>query len=113
MAPAVPTPAATPAVAMVNETAPAPAPVSHASPQAAERPRRQRGRRERKPVEQNAARPAVAQERLPERPAAEHQRGPQPVSPRDGDDRRVVGFGADLPAFLARPAPASAAAREE
>jgi len=37
-------------------------------------------------------------------------RGVQAVAPRDEGDSRVVGFGADLPAFLARPiaAPASA-----
>ncbi|USQ93680.1 DEAD/DEAH box helicase [Caulobacter sp. RL271] len=35
----------------------------------------------------------------PERPV----RGVQPVRDRDDDDRRVVGFGNDVPAFLARP----------
>jgi len=32
---------------------------------------------------------------------------------RDDADRRVVGFGADLPAFLARPAPTAPISREE
>ena len=31
------------------------------------------------------------------------RRGVQPVRPREDDDDQVVGFGADLPAFLARP----------
>lgn len=35
----------------------------------------------------------------PERPV----RGVQPVRDRDDDDRRVVGFGNDIPAFLAKP----------
>ncbi len=35
----------------------------------------------------------------PERPV----RGVQPIRDRDDDDRRVVGFGNDVPAFLARP----------
>jgi hypothetical protein len=35
----------------------------------------------------------------------------QPIAERDEDDRRVVGFGSDLPAFLARPIPAPAAKR--
>jgi superfamily II DNA/RNA helicase len=37
------------------------------------------------------------------RGATERTRGVQPVAERDDDDRRVVGFGADMPAFLARP----------
>jgi superfamily II DNA/RNA helicase len=37
-----------------------------------------------------------------ERPAPS-RRGVQPVQPREDDDDRVVGFGGDLPAFLARP----------
>jgi hypothetical protein len=32
----------------------------------------------------------------------------QPVAERDEDDRRIVGFGTDLPAFLARPIPVPA-----
>jgi superfamily II DNA/RNA helicase len=48
--------------------------------------------------------PVAAAERAPERPApAERRRGVQPVAERDDDDRRVVGFGSDLPAFLAKP----------
>ncbi len=39
----------------------------------------------------------------PSRLAPERTRGVQPVVERDEDDRRVVGFGSDLPAFLARP----------
>jgi superfamily II DNA/RNA helicase len=44
-------------------------------------------------------------------PAPEHRRGVQPVAERDEDDRRVVGFGSDLPAFLARPIPVPAGKR--
>jgi hypothetical protein len=32
--------------------------------------------------------------------------------PRDDGDRRVVGFGSDVPAFLARPVPAFADAKD-
>jgi superfamily II DNA/RNA helicase len=39
----------------------------------------------------------------PEHPVPERRRGVQPVAERDEDDARVVGFGAELPAFLARP----------
>jgi superfamily II DNA/RNA helicase len=39
----------------------------------------------------------------PLRGAPERARGVQPIAERDDDDRRVVGFGNDLPAFLARP----------
>jgi len=45
-------------------------------------------------------------------PPAHARRGVQPVAPRDDDDARVVGFGADLPAFLARPAPVAASAED-
>jgi superfamily II DNA/RNA helicase len=71
-----------------REAEPAPAPAA-----AAEEPRAQRPRRER-----------PARETAPERPAAraEPRRGVQPPRQRDDDDRRVVGFGADVPAFLAR-----------
>jgi superfamily II DNA/RNA helicase len=40
--------------------------------------------------------------RAAERPT-QPRKGVQPVRPRDDDDDRVVGFGGDLPAFLARP----------
>jgi len=36
-------------------------------------------------------------------------RGVRTPTPRDDDDRRVVGFGSDVPAFLARPVPAFSA----
>ena len=36
-------------------------------------------------------------------------RGVRAPTPRDDDDRRVVGFGSDVPAFLARPVPAFSA----
>jgi len=59
----------------------------------AERPERSSDRAERSSPERN--------DRLerPERPV----RGVQPVRDRDDDDRRVVGFGNDVPAFLVRP----------
>ena len=99
---------------------------------------RSRGRRERKPrnaapaATVETATPAPKAERVersdrqerpqrserperPERPhrseAPERARGVQPVAERDEDDRRVVGFGADLPAFLARPIPGAATKR--
>ncbi len=58
------------------------------------------------PVEAPA--PPRAKTARPERPApqprpAPSRRGVQPVAARDDDDDRVVGFGGDLPAFLARP----------
>ena len=79
-----------------------------ASAQAEERPARERRpRREREPkvaapagVAAEPERPARAERpERPERPV----RGVQPVRDRDDDDRRVVGFGSDVPAFLARP----------
>lgn len=72
-----------------------------------ERPLRERKpRREREPREPKAIAPVEEAERAeraerPERPV----RGVQPVRDRDDDDRRVVGFGNDVPAFLARPTP--------
>ncbi|AAK23822.1 DEAD/DEAH box helicase [Caulobacter vibrioides] len=72
---------------------------------AEERPARERRpRREREPKAAAPAPTAVEAERparaeRPERPV----RGVQPVRDRDDDDRRVVGFGSDVPAFLARP----------
>jgi superfamily II DNA/RNA helicase len=72
-------------------------------------PRRRREPREAAPAERAVMAPP---EREPSRPApamAEagppRRRGVQPVQPRDDDDQRVVGFGADLPAFLARSIP--------
>jgi superfamily II DNA/RNA helicase len=72
---------------------------------AEERPARERRpRREREPKPVVSAPTAIEPERparaeRPERPV----RGVQPVRDRDDDDRRVVGFGSDVPAFLARP----------
>lgn len=89
----------------------APAEVAAEAPEAVaeERPARERKpRREREPREPRepkaAAAPVVEAERparaeRPERPV----RGVQPVRDRDDDDRRVVGFGNDIPAFLAKP----------
>jgi len=86
--------------------------------------RRERGRdRDRRPERteqpraeaERAPRPERAPERAPERTESERSprpnaplpvRGVQPVRGReDDDDRRVVGFGADTPAFLMRAPP--------
>ncbi|MFI4973266.1 MAG: DEAD/DEAH box helicase [Caulobacterales bacterium] len=104
-----------------SETA-QPAPVEAAS-ERAEEPRRTRGRRDRarpqRTSEQRApahaerapppAEPRAAprqerpvQDRPVDRMADSSRRGVQPVRPRDEDDRRVVGFGSDVPAFLVR-----------
>jgi len=66
--------------------------------------RRQRGGRDRGPRETQAA-PASPPEPLRESQRAERERQPARVERDQDDDRRVVGFGNDLPAFLARPAP--------
>ena len=86
-----------------------------------DRPRRERGGRgrdrDRKPREDAA--PVEARDERPAREereasTARPERRPEPVRgvrappPRDDDDRRVVGFGSDLPAFLARPVPSFA-----
>ncbi|HXQ13946.1 MAG TPA: DEAD/DEAH box helicase [Caulobacteraceae bacterium] len=109
------------------EGAEAPAPVPAPPPVAAtEEPRRQRPRRERPAREAVAdrpaprseprqepraeARPASRQEPRPEprhEPRRDQHRSPAPSARgRDDDDRRderhVVGFGSDVPAFLAR-----------
>jgi superfamily II DNA/RNA helicase len=75
---------------------------------AAPRPRR---RAERPARTQAAARAEAPGPTPTQAPAPEHRRGVQPVPERDEDDRRVVGFGADLPAFLARPIPVPAGKR--
>jgi superfamily II DNA/RNA helicase len=64
-------------------------------------------RRSERPV--RAVAPAEAPGPAPtQAPAPERRRGVQPIPERDDDSRRVVGFGADLPAFLARPIPVPA-----
>jgi superfamily II DNA/RNA helicase len=85
-----------------------------------ERPRRERGRdRDRRPerAEQprvEAARPERDQpERAPVRGAPLPVRGVQPIRGReDDDDRRVVGFGNETPAFLMRAPPRLAPASD-
>jgi superfamily II DNA/RNA helicase len=90
-------------------------------PARAERPARRerpaRGERsERAPRE--APVEVAAEPARDERPAARREAPPQPVRgvrappPRDDGDRRVVGFGSDVPAFLARPVPAFADAKD-
>jgi hypothetical protein len=56
--------------------------------------RRQRGGRDRGPRETQPVAATPEPRREPVRAERDHD-----------DDRRVVGFGSDLPAFLARPAP--------
>ncbi|MDH4384269.1 MAG: DEAD/DEAH box helicase [Caulobacter sp.] len=67
------------------------------------------GRREMEPArteaEPVAAPPPIPDSRPERRP--EPVRGVRAPTPRDDDDRRVVGFGSDVPAFLARPVPAT------
>lgn len=96
-----------------------------------DRPRRERGRgrdRDRKPRDEAA--PIEAREDRPvrddrpvreereERPARAERR-PEPVRgvrappPREDDDRRVVGFGSDLPGFMARPVPSFAPSKDD
>ncbi len=84
----------------------APEPVVAAAPERSERPERNdRPQRSERPQRAERSAPPPA----PIRGAPERARGVQPVAERDEDDRRVVGFGNDLPAFLARPIkPASA-----
>jgi superfamily II DNA/RNA helicase len=54
--------------------------------------------------ERNEARPEPRQESRPER-RPDPVRGVRAPVERDSDDRRVVGFGNDLPGFLSRPVP--------
>jgi superfamily II DNA/RNA helicase len=93
-----------PLVPTVAERAPDPAPAAietaapeHEYPVAPPREprRRQRGGRERAPREASAASTPA--------PAPEPRREPARADRDHDDDRRVVGFGGDLPAFLARP----------
>jgi len=70
------------------------------------RPRRRSDRPARAAIAEAPAPPPVR-----ERAAPERKRGVQPVAERDDDDTRIVGFGADLPAFLARPIPVPAVKR--
>jgi superfamily II DNA/RNA helicase len=102
MEPLTPTkPAVAPAPA-----APAPAePAARVAEAKSERPARDRTSRDphrRERAQREAAAPA------PQEP----RRGVQPVAQRDDDDRRVVGFGSDLPAFLARQIPIPVSADE-
>ena len=71
-------------------------------PERAERPARpERPERAERPERSERPERAERNDRpeRPERPV----RGVQPIRDRDDDDRRVVGFGNDVPAFLARP----------
>ncbi|HYE46750.1 MAG TPA: DEAD/DEAH box helicase [Caulobacter sp.] len=79
-----------------------------------DRPRRERGGRDRTEAPKAEAQPEPRQEARPEpRPERNErpQRRPDPVRgvrapvERDSDDRRVVGFGNELPGFLSRPVP--------
>ncbi|WP_168074332.1 DEAD/DEAH box helicase [Caulobacter sp. SSI4214] len=101
-----------------EDAAETPTEVAADAPEALEeRPvRERRPRRDREPREPRTvaptpieAEPRAARPERPERPV----RGVQPVRDRDDDDRRVVGFGADIPAFLARPTPGVAKANTD
>jgi len=85
-----------------------------------ERPGRTRGRSS-PPTSEAQVEPALVKAQSePEAapvPDVRPERRPEPVRgvrapiPRDDDDRRVVGFGAEVPAFLARPVPATSAGK--
>jgi hypothetical protein len=93
-----------PALASVESDLPELAPARVDRETSPSRPRR-RGERSPRPaalLETPAPTPTHAPAAFP---APERRRGVQPVAERDEDDRRVVGFGSDLPAFLARPIP--------
>jgi superfamily II DNA/RNA helicase len=104
-----------PLVPTIREQPPATAararPLPEADPPEADLPERDREqasstrrRRGERPA-RNAARAEPPGPTPTQAPAPERRRGVQPVAERDEDDRRVVGFGSDLPAFLARPIP--------
>jgi len=67
-------------------------------------------------VETRTAEPRSSEARAEVRPSEvradrrpDAVRGVRTPTPRDDDDRRVIGFGSDVPAFLARPVPAFSA----
>jgi superfamily II DNA/RNA helicase len=105
MEPLVPTLPETPPATAARPRPPIPAP--EADPPEAEPPRPHPRRRGERPPRDSAQAEAPAPTPT-QTPAPERRRGVQPVAERDEDDRRVVGFGADLPAFLARPIPVPA-----
>jgi superfamily II DNA/RNA helicase len=75
------------------------------------RPRRRSERPARSAAQVEAPTPAAPSPTVERAAPPERRRGVQPVAERDEDDRRVVGFGSDLPAFLARPITARPARR--
>ena len=86
---------------------PAPAPRNEPAPVAAEPDRSEAPRRSRRerPNREPPNREPRDHDRAAERPAARaepRRENPAPARGRDDDDRRVVGFGSDVPAFLAR-----------
>ena len=93
-------PASETSVVSMEPLTPTAAPLVEAKPEppAEPRPERSKPRRESKPAAHTpSAAPVATQE--------PRRRGVQPVPEREDDDRRVVGFGEALPAFLARPTP--------
>jgi superfamily II DNA/RNA helicase len=110
--------------AVAEQAAVEAAPTAERAPTEGDRPRRERGRdRDRRP--ERSEQPRAEAERAPrperaepERPAPRANaplpvRGVQPVRGReDDDDRRVVGFGNDTPAFLMRAPPRLAPAKD-
>jgi hypothetical protein len=82
----------------------------------AEKPRREERPERRRREEPRREEPKA--EAAPERPRREEPpirpvRGVSKVEPRDDDDRRVVGFGGDTPAFLMRATPKVPATAED
>ncbi len=92
------------------------APVEAREPQVREeRPaREERPVREERPArdERPAREDRPARDERPER-RPEPVRGVRAPAPRDDDDRRVVGFGNELPAFLSRPVPTVAPSKDD
>ena len=107
MEPLVPTISARAEAAPPRPEVVAQASAPQAAAQGAGEPRSRR-RPERTP---RSSKPAEAPAPASTRVVSEHRRGVQPVAERDDDDHRVVGFGSDLPGFLARPIPAPRAAK--
>jgi len=100
--------------APVVEAAPEPA-AEPQKPRREERPERPERRRREEPrrEEPKAEAPAPVERPRREEPPIRPVRGVSKVEPRDDDDRRVVGFGGDTPAFLMRAAPKAPATAED
>ncbi len=92
-----------------SESRPAPVETATADVVAApapEAPRPARERPERRPERDRGPRPQHAERAPRDEPRRERPDRNRPSRDRDGDDDGVVGFGHDVPAFLAKPPPA-------